>query len=83
MERQQARILPAMAIPCLVESCKFLWKYGLTPFRTQTLAKKIIAELRANFEIDDFSLKLLSNTAPHANIGGSYLHHRGSLSRET
>jgi len=60
--------LPAMAIPCLVESCKVLLEVWTCPFRTQTLAKKVIAELRANYEIDDFSLKLHSNTAPHANI---------------
>lgn len=47
---------------------KFLWKYGLAPFRTQALAKKVIEELRASFEIDNLGLNLHSNTVPHANI---------------
>ena len=47
---------------------KFIWKYGLAPLRTQALSKRVIGELRANFEINNCSLDLHSNTAPHANI---------------
>lgn len=47
---------------------KFLWKYGLAPFRTQALAKRVIEELRASFEIDNGGLNLHSTTAPHRNL---------------
>lgn len=47
---------------------ELFWKYGLAPLRTEALAKKVIHELRANFETDHSSLNFRSNTVPYGNI---------------